>query len=247
MSRFIEHTSCPKCGSSDGRALYEGGSSFCFVCKSYSRGTNSPYLTTEQKDNDDTTRQRLRSVVATSTTELSEPAIKWLSTYEIGIPEALGRGILWNQQRSFLLFVWYGDQREPILAQARNFNPPTEGFKQTKYITYGTADDVTPIYYRYHPGNRTDTLVLVEDAVSAIKVARQSDSIPCLTSNLSLDKIKRLVRLYGRFKVWLDSDMFHHAQQIAQRLQLCGAAAHAVWTELDPKCYTNEEITGVLT
>ena len=30
---FVKHTNCEKCGSSDGKAVYEGGSSHCFVCE----------------------------------------------------------------------------------------------------------------------------------------------------------------------------------------------------------------------
>lgn len=33
MAAFIRHTSCDKCGSSDGNALYNDGSSHCWVCK----------------------------------------------------------------------------------------------------------------------------------------------------------------------------------------------------------------------
>jgi len=33
MAAFIRHTSCDKCGSSDGRALYQDESSHCFVCE----------------------------------------------------------------------------------------------------------------------------------------------------------------------------------------------------------------------
>ena len=33
--RFIRHTSCEKCGSSDANALYADGSRFCFSCRTY--------------------------------------------------------------------------------------------------------------------------------------------------------------------------------------------------------------------
>ena len=33
MANFIRHTSCDKCGSSDGRAVYQDDSSHCFVCE----------------------------------------------------------------------------------------------------------------------------------------------------------------------------------------------------------------------
>jgi KaiC/GvpD/RAD55 family RecA-like ATPase len=33
MANFIKHTSCDKCGSSDGKAVYQDNSSHCFVCQ----------------------------------------------------------------------------------------------------------------------------------------------------------------------------------------------------------------------
>lgn len=33
--QFLYHTGCPKCGSSDARAVYDTGSSYCFSCKTY--------------------------------------------------------------------------------------------------------------------------------------------------------------------------------------------------------------------
>ena len=41
MARFKKHTACPKCNSSDGRAVYDDGGEFCFVCKDSKRGTGS--------------------------------------------------------------------------------------------------------------------------------------------------------------------------------------------------------------
>ena len=33
MANFIKHTNCEKCGSSDAKALYEGGSTYCWSCQ----------------------------------------------------------------------------------------------------------------------------------------------------------------------------------------------------------------------
>lgn len=35
MGTFIRHSMCDNCGSSDGRGVYEDGSSWCFVCETY--------------------------------------------------------------------------------------------------------------------------------------------------------------------------------------------------------------------
>lgn len=34
MANFLKHTNCEKCGSSDAKAIYEGGSSYCWSCRS---------------------------------------------------------------------------------------------------------------------------------------------------------------------------------------------------------------------
>jgi hypothetical protein len=82
--------------------------------------------------------------------------------------------------------------------------------------------------------------------LSAIKIARQSDAMPALSSDLPMKKLNRLARLYGAFLIWLDGDMYHKAQRIARRLQLLGCEAKAVYTELDPKCYDDATIRNVL-
>jgi hypothetical protein len=129
-----------------------------------------------------------------------------------------------------------------ILAQARNLE---EGAKP-KYITYGKPNEVLPIYYVRDYSRRSNCLVLVEDCLSAIKVARLTDAMPCLASEVSPTKLKRLAGLYGAFLIWLDSDMYHKAQKMAQRLQLLGCKAHAVYTDLDPKCYEMKDIEATL-
>ena len=36
-SNFLKHIECPKCGSSDGNALFDDGHTFCYVCKTYEK------------------------------------------------------------------------------------------------------------------------------------------------------------------------------------------------------------------
>jgi twinkle protein len=36
-STFLKHIECPKCGSSDGNALFDDGHTFCYVCKAYEK------------------------------------------------------------------------------------------------------------------------------------------------------------------------------------------------------------------
>lgn len=144
-------------------------------------------------------------------------------------------------------------------AAARTFNPGAK----SRYTTYGNRQLLQTIYKeKYeardsmdsrrlaHIRSRSNTgrsrIVLVEDCLSAIKIARQSDCMPLLTSTLNPTSIRALAGLYGAFLVWLDGNMFHKAQRIAQRCQLLGMEGRAVYTPLDPKEYDNGSIKKML-
>lgn len=96
------------------------------------------------------------------------------------------------------------------------------------------------------PPGTISSCVLVEDCLSAIKIARQSDSYPLMTSTLSLPEIKRLAGVYDAFLVWLDGNKYDNAQALARKFQLLGKKATAVYTQGDPKEYSDKKIAEVL-
>lgn len=174
--------------------------------------------------------------------------VEWINSYGIEVAELLAKRVSFSPSQNRLFFNFYDADGERIFAQARNFSP----LAKSKYWTVGKADDVIPIYYRSKEAylqvgfHETGKLVITEDCLSAIKISRQNDAMPALSSDLSLTKLKRLARLYGAFLVWLDGDMYHKAQRICRRLQLLGCEAQAVYTPLDPKCYDDVTIGKVL-
>jgi Zn ribbon nucleic-acid-binding protein len=243
MSEFLRHAPCPKCGSKDNLAVYSDGGSHCFGCGYHPKREISPYVHEHDAGRlENSAPSRLKRFVSELEKEYSEQAIQWAAHYALGVEQLLRANCLFSKQRQQLAFLWCDDSGNVILAQGRNFKADSK----LKYITYGTPEDVLPIYYHRDGSRRTNRLVIVEDALSAIKISSLSDSMPCLSSDLSRTKLNRLARLYGAFTVWLDSDMFHKAQRIARRLELMGCEAKAVWTELDPKCYDLEAIDKVL-
>lgn len=91
-------------------------------------------------------------------------------------------------------------------------------------------------------------LVIVEDPVSAIRLSEAySDSMPLLGSHLATSRLNALAGLYRAVVVWLDSDKYKEACDIAYRFRLVGVDAQVKWTELDPKCYTDTEIKEIMT
>jgi hypothetical protein len=169
--------------------------------------------------------------------------LEWVSKYGLSTNELIERRVLWSDFRQQLIFTWYDQSDNLLLWQARNFKPGAK-----KYFTRGVPDECLPVYYHSSP-TEGQSLVIVEDCISAIKIARISDSMPVLGSDINRDKLSRLRAYYGpscRVVVWLDGNMYHKAQRMAQRMNLLGMNASAVYTELDPKCYTIEEIWRVL-
>lgn len=242
MSEFLLHTSCPHCGSSDARAVYLGGSSWCFSCHHYTRGEiNANSFSTEKRS-----IKEVRHLPEDLGQAYGPEAIAWTSSYQIKTEELLRNDVYYSERQRRLYFVWRDGEKRICAWQARNF------ISKPKYISSGSLEEVYPIYTSkkddqrgisdVHGFSRTGTCVLTEDCLSAIKIARQSDAMPCLTSTLSPTKLNRLVRLYGAFLVWLDGNMFDKAQAMARQLQVLGANARAVYTPLDPKCYDDNFI-----
>jgi len=44
-SKVVKKGSCDRCGSSDANVLYEGGTKFCFSCRTYSKGDDMEQVT----------------------------------------------------------------------------------------------------------------------------------------------------------------------------------------------------------
>ena len=236
---FVKHSGCPKCGSKDNLALYSDGGSHCFGCGWHPRPTTAPYI---QELNEQT---EAKTTFPTFSHDLPQKGVEWAKSYGIEVQELLIRDVQGVEPIHFrprMAFVFRDSGRYPILAQARNL----EAGAKPKYITYGKPNEVLPIYYFRSSERRSDCLVLVEDCLSAIKLARLTDAMPCLASEVSPTKLKRLAGLYGTFLIWLDSDMYPKAQKMAHRLQLLGCKAHAVYTDLDPKCYEMKDIEATL-
>jgi hypothetical protein len=244
VSYFVKHSPCPKCGSRDNLATYSDGGGHCFGCGYHPKPSISPYVLKEQNG---TENQRVSMVGPTlpedGGVQYSTTVVEWARSYGIDVEELLGRSVSYSPKESRLIFNFYSDDGTRILSQARNFSP----MAKSKYFTYGKPEEVVPIYYATtNTTLRATTLVVCEDCLSAIKVARQFDCMPVLSSDLSLTKLKRMSRFYNNFVVWLDGDMYHKAQRICRRLQLLGCEAKAVYTPLDPKCYDNETIRNVV-
>ena len=233
---FLKHSSCPACGSKDNLANYSDGSKWCFGCHYYERGDTSPFVKEredgETEELDD--RQRMVELYERSGEELDERAVKWLSSFGVDVARGIGAGFKWNSYWEQLLFPLFDKGGHLCCVQAKNFN--SERAKKAKYYNTGDKSLSCTTY-----GSGT-TLVLCEDVVSSLRIGATTASMPLLGTSIAKERLAALKGLYSELVVWLDADKWKEATEIAQQAQLLGYKARALFTELDPKEYTDKEI-----
>ena len=221
MSLFLGHLPCPKCGSKDNLGDYDDHQ-YCFGCGYYVKKTDTNSL--RARINRPVILNELQGI--TTTTDIPQEAMQWLLKYNITQNEIDKYKIKWSNPSKVLVLIQTKDYW-----QGRNF-----GFGSQKYKSNG----VKPLTI-YGKG---DTIILVEDVLSAIKIARTKDysALPLLGSNLSKKIESNLADRYSKIYVWLDRDKARHAVQIKNRLRSLGITSKAVITPLDPNEYNETEI-----
>lgn len=88
-----------------------------------------------------------------------------------------------------------------------------------------------------------DTVVLVEDILSAIKVSRVIDTIALLKTACHDRLLHRLANRYNNCYLWLDPDMYEHmANKLLPRIKPYFNKCKIIMSEHDPKVYSTNEI-----
>lgn len=227
MSNFIKLGPCPHCGSRDNRAEYENGY-WCFGCGKLERKKDTQTLRDRVYG---TQRTKADGNLSISTTkQIPQVAMQWLLKYDIRPDEIEKYNIEWEPDMKLLVLL-----QDKSYWQGRNF-----GFGNMKYKSNG----MKPLTI-YGEG---DTIIVVEDVLSAIKIARTHKycASPLLGSSLSKQAESQLVKDYKKIYVWLDRDKAKQAVRIRNRLRSLGVTSKAIITELDPKEYDKQTITEIV-
>ena len=192
-----------------------------------------------------------------ATTDYPVQAMDWIGKYGITVEQCLQNNIYYSAARNQVIFRFNDGEGRVVAWQARNLSADT---KAKRYYTQGDINELLPIYHTRDdlgysdcgvPRRLARRLVLVEDCLSAIKVASckglQADAIPCLGSGIPLKKIARLRPFYDVLTVFLDGDMYAKALKLAQQAESLGFETRVVYSEKDPKEFTHDELRKLLT
>ena len=238
MAVFVKHEACPQCGSRDNLGRYSDGSAWCFGCHYTESISRSEHLHSVVQLKDDNVQ-----LSDDLCNDFPRHVVEWLGRYDVSVGEAIKWGWKYSPGRDQLVFIFYDKEKNIACVQARNFR---QGAK-TKYYNQGSPAEVLPICSSPKLDKPHRTLVVVEDAVSAARIARQCDAMPCLGSYLPARKLMALKVLnYETLLVWLDSDKLKEAREIEDMAKWVGLSARTIYTELDPKEYNDTDISNFL-
>ena len=253
-STTVSKERCPKCAElgndrhGDNLARYADGHGYCFSCGYIDRpqAPNTNYLRSRiiKQHEIPAITTSLEEELGELTYKLPQHAADWLSKYHLTEREIIRNQIQYSSQEDGLVFPLIDNNTNEIIgANVRYF-----GKNRPKYRTY-LLRNLPKAYYGLakQPPDRTElsAVVLVEDMVSAIKVARWVMAIPLLGTSISptllVDLVKRSRSNRIPILIWLDPDKQQHSFSLVQYLRQY-TIAFPIFTGKDPKYYTTNEI-----
>lgn len=245
----VTHEGCPKCTawgkdtSQDNLARYEDGHAYCFSCKYY-EGPKAHNIVRQLNLSEERQKKLVRLPDDASRT-IPAKVMEWMAQFDIGRTEIIHYDFRWSDHWQSLIFPIYSGTKELLAFQARSFAPES-GWK---YFNKGDIREIIhPLNYQSVKLTTTSNygIVLVEDYISAIKLARQTCSLCLFGSNANSKLMHRLKLLTDCVILWLDSDKFAEAITGANAATQFGMRAKVVFTTKDPKEYSDEEIKNTL-
>lgn len=166
--------------------------------------------------------------------EVPASYLKWLLQY--GLSYTYWKPFTGYSETENRLIITYG---EPVqFAQGRALS-----VGDSKWRNYGPKHH----YVETLGGGLSGEVVLVEDLISAHKVAQVTPCIPLFGTMIPDIVIKELLRLKRPVALWLDDDQYGILSKKINRLQsLLGLPVRFIHTKKDPKALSLDEIKEIL-
>lgn len=238
MTYHVRHEPCPKCGSRDNLSRYSDESAWCWGC-GYLEKSPLEVRLKQLTQPEMTVVKSTENILPDDATEIIMPQhLAWLKQYGLTNDEISQSFLSIPSRNSLACIIERDPETQAVLSyQERNFD------RKPKYLTYGKVKN-----HIWSPRGLTgEACVMVEDAVSAIKVSRVLPAVALFGCNLDRNTATRLSRLVDGAYIWLDPDKRLEATLIANRLGwLFKDGIHVIWSDKDPKEHTMSQIEDIL-
>lgn len=247
-------SNCPHCGDTRERlytkAVRDGSVQYCHNCqyRGFIRGDKqaSPKSVLERaeilfktyKTGETIGYAKHIQLPHDFTLDLPDKALAWLYKYQITDEEIRQFRFGWSQRLKRLILPVYRDD-QLVYYQGRTFDPITKINPKYLNIRQSGAKNV---YFLCSSSNiHNNSIVMVEDILSAIKVGRQFNSIALLGSYLP-DSMLPVFKKYNKVFIWLDADKYKESIKMMQKLGARGTPTRVISTPKDPKENSDEYI-----
>ena len=210
--------------SGNNLAVYSDSHKHCFACGYYVRGDIVEAYKQKQEVKKDGISYFVRS------NHFNPKGLIYLKKYGLTDKE-IHDNYFWCEN-GFLVFDGGKYQN------ARNFTG-----LGVKYISRGLIRGNEKIFLQ---NTQKDDVVVAEDAISAIKIARTCNSVPIHNSIIPLELILRLSKQFKNLFIWLDRDKAKESFKEAKKAEIYFDKVNIIWSEKDPKEYSDIEIKNYL-
>ena len=238
MAKFLRYEPCPKCRENgrdrrgDNLAVYSDGGIHCYAC-GYHRNARL-YLKTEPEKYEQTS-----ALPRDFTREVPAAGWKWLLQW--GLPYSYWKTFTGYSPSTERLILTHG---EPIEYCVGRYIGTDAG--QRKWRAWGDRLRTATILGDTAT-NPTKELIIVEDLISAHKVAQVVPCLPLFGTSLYPKAIAALRALKRPTTLWLDRDQYTLLAPKINRLQaVLNVPVRFVSTDKDPKAYSLDEIKEIL-
>lgn len=239
----LKQARCPECAKKgrdnheDNLITYPDGHSHCFSCGYHTKTGVKEKMAAQAFPIQKMTPQLPEDF----TFIIPSKPFEWLNKY-LTFKQIKKYLIGWSETKQSIIFPYFIGKDELFAYQCRYFG---ENNAYPKWITYGKIHEF--LHILTEDTRRSDTIVVVEDILSAICVAEEQDCLPLFGSHIPTILLTRLRNLgYNNIIIWLDPDKRKESFKFNMQARTFGFNSRVILTDKDPKDYTKEQIINEL-
>lgn len=262
MSAFSHYEGCPRCidrgqdSRRDNLGVYRDGSAHCWACGYHRSGSVYKRWASSTTESSSELNNGQKSLLPRDwTREVPADAWQWVMQYGLSWrywQESVG----YSPSTRRLVFQVGGVDKDDqgnlvrtgslAFSIGRYVGPPTDDKKLRKWHVWGDSHKHAELL-RYTRDTSSRQLVLVEDVVSAHKVAQVADCIPLFGTTVHPCHMYALINSNQDVYLWLDKDQEWASKKKALQIgSILGREVSIVVTDKDPKELSVKQIEACL-
>ena len=171
--------------------------------------------------------------------EWTKEARDWVTRYGITEEETERYGLCYSSFLRRVIIPTYLDGKLSGYQTRKIYDDD----KYPKYYSKGTKSNI------HIGGKEVGTIIIVEDILSGIKVARQYNTLVLLGTNIDNNILSNIINIYNIYIIYLDNDnkvVKNKQSKLKHRLELLGKEVFIIKNNKDPKEIEDIDIKNLI-